>query len=291
MSIRGAAPTMSEQHRAAKQAIAAQEPGAIRLNDLQQTYPRVAFAPDARDTDVQLKAELLASSANMVGQVTYGKEDLAYLKSKHMQNEELQKDIWIAGLFDLTDPATNRHVRELIPDFYEKQQRYFDAAIDNSKRWTKINMMGIQSKEDIDFLWLLHTQQIHIPVGFLPTQLMTPLGLDGKTDSTSEDFTVKGRGLFNPARFIGHGRTAVPGLGWNSRNPINALTTPTTDTTAGPQGILQGNYFTRWWYDDARAPTTAGVNQWKGFSKQPSAYANPAANVPGGTLAAVMGRR
>lgn len=221
---RSAAPTLSSQRVAGGISESVREPGAIRFNDLPQTYPRVAFAPDPRDTDMALKEELLGQN-KVSGVVQLGQADIDYRKSKMDQMEELAKDIWISTLFDETDPATKKYVSELLPDHHDREQRYYNNAMDAAKRYTKINMHGIQDKSDIDWLWAVRKGDIHIPSSYLPAGLSVPLA-DTGPPGESFDHTAPGRGLFNPKRFFARIPDAAPTPGYSTTNQINPWATP-----------------------------------------------------------------
>jgi len=266
--IRGAAPTMRSQQRAARQAERAYEPGAIRFDDRPQTYPRVAFAPDKRDGKMAIKADMLASG--MTGILNYTDEDIAYIQSKNAQAEQLAKDAWISTLFNTSDPATNHFVKQILPGFYERQSAYYDAAMRNAARFTTINMRGPQGQDDVDFMWLVETGQIHIPAGFTADTLATPLA--GTYGGAQNSFQYTSRGLFNPRPLFLH---SPPGdtlpVGWDPDNAINPWTRPdnrATVTDYGAGTIARGTKA----YENGMpiAPTRAGAS-FAAYARKPTA--------------------
>lgn len=236
--VRAAAPSLKSQQRLAKTMEQVQEPGALRLTDLPQAYPRVGFAPDPRDTDMKIRAEI-RDSPGVAATMAIGPEDVSYIKSKRRQEEQLAFDIWKANLFDLTDPVTANWVRTQIdPNIFTLQEQYLDSSLDVAKRYTKINMMGVQSHDDLEFLWMIKTGQVHVPAGFLPTQLIQ--ALPNTVDQTRQpaDFTLGGRGLFNPMRWFSIDRQA-PSQGWATTNPVNPWIPPNTSLMQNGSPLLR----------------------------------------------------
>lgn len=275
----GSNPSMKEATKAGKQSMAAQEQGAMRVNALEQTYPIVPYAKDPYDTIVQVRNEWLENQ-RIQGQFQFGEKDIQYAIRKRQEEEQLAKDIYTSQLFDFTNPAIVAHVRGIYPDYFERQQRYFDSAMEAARTFTRINMQGIQSKEDIDFLWLVKTGVIHVPSGFLPEQLMTPL--DGTTTAPPDSFTVYKRGLFNPWRYTSaaDGGRQAPAVGYAGYNQINPWATPTTIHGTGTAGMAYLAGF-------GRAPAAAGLGLVNAQARD--SWAAPAFGSTAGALAGGYG--
>ena len=221
-SFRRAAPSLESQQTLTREMMARQEPGAWRDNTRPQTYPYIPFAVDPRDTDEAIRAELLNGDNNVMGQMPVGEDYIAYIKSKRAQVEAAQFRQWTRSLFDMTNPVVAEYVRtKLDPAWFEEEEKYLNAALDNAKKFTLINMRGIRSMDDLKFLWSVNTGQEHVPSGFLPQELTQPLEGTGPDDA---NFTVKGRGLFNGFRWLGFDRPAAA-PGYNQSNPINPWVT------------------------------------------------------------------
>lgn len=280
--VRSAAPSLKSQQRLAKEMERVQEPGAIRLNDLVQTYPRVAFAPDTRDTDMKIRAEI-RESPDVAATMAIGQEDVDYIKSKRRQEEQLAFDMWKANLFDLTDPVTAAWVRiQIDPNIFTLQEQYLDSALDVAKRFTKINMMGVQSHDDLEFLWMVKTGQIHVPAGFLPEQLQLSLPGTDQSHVTPTGFTVESRGLFNPMRWLGQNRDAAR-TGWNANNAINAWVDPTKSSLAAGSsayGLTEGYRNNRGGYRGLTSTGEMFPVQRRNWSLWTGIVGNPPPNTP-----------
>lgn len=265
-------PSLQKQRAVGRASEAAYEQGAMRASTLPQAYPYPVWAKDPRDTTQAIRGELL-DDPGISGSLVINNTDVDYILTKRQQEEAIAKDLWVSSLFDMTRPEVVRHVKSIMPDFFDRQKSYFDAAMDAAKTFTRINMQGIQSKEDIDFLWHVKTGVIHVPSGFLPHQLLAPLpeSLDGPADPDA--FTAFVRGPFSWYRSA-HKRAVTALPGFNPANQINPFSPPHVanntshmfDMLYNAYGMPNGSYTTI--LNANGAPRSAIA------ANRPGAYAN-----------------
>jgi hypothetical protein len=224
-----------------------QEPGVVTPNNLPQSYPYAPLPFDPRDTNQELKAQMVPGLANApVGdaavpgaignvQATYqlSQADLKYIEDKRKFIENAQYELWVYNQFDHTDPANARIFEQLFPKFYQRQRAYIDYCAEIMKRWAYIRSTGCRTAEDYMFKYLQQTGAIHIPKDLTP-QGMTQNHPDAP-GGTDQPLNNGQRGILNPLRWFPNVTQPVQGY-----NPLNrSYAFPTR--TEGSAGISYNN--------------------------------------------------
>lgn len=193
MSIANTAPSMKSQKRIATRLNAMKEGGTAHMNTTSGPYPFTAFAKDSRDNRFSILRDQLNAGVAPRYQIT--EDDLDYIWTQKQQLEQLQFDKWIWNMYDLKDPAIRQwFIDHIDAGIYDRMLQYLNASLENTKRYSRINMMGPSSKEDLEFVYALQQGLIHIPASFDPGQMDRSLA-----GSTREGRPYNANlGVFNP---------------------------------------------------------------------------------------------
>lgn len=198
MALRSAAPTMKSQKRIAKKLDALKEGATDRMNTVSGPYPFVAFAPDSRDNRYHELTSQIQTGVAPYYRLT--EDDLDYAITRKQQIEQLQFDKWAWNMYDQRNPAIRQWYKDHIDSgMYDRMVSYLNGALENTKRFSRINMMGPSNKEDLEFVYAIQQGKIHIPESFDPKKMTAPMpestrGAPGlKTDEL---------GVFNPVRWF-----------------------------------------------------------------------------------------
>lgn len=126
------------------------------------TYNR----PSEYDKIISIKQDLAAAAAggeSPFGQITMSDRDVEWILEKRATVEERLRDEWFNELFDTRDPVQLKMARELNPSFFERQDRDFKLNMELCEKMYKINTRGLQTPDDIDFMYAVNTGQVELP--------------------------------------------------------------------------------------------------------------------------------
>lgn len=247
---RAAAPTQQEAQREFRMAEQIQEGPAVQLANYSNNFGQVAFPHDPEDTHAKLKGELaynpqirrlyLGRGAKGEGEdladvptpqltVPLTDSDVAYYAKKSAEDEHLAFMQFCASKFDLTDPAQVEIFRRINPEYFTRQMAYIDSRLDTIKKWLSIRETGIQSMEDMTFLWMLNTGRLSLPLGYESFERLSTAAefRDGRLQQkgVGQQFGKLGqnyRGIFNPLRLFAKDTDSYPvdSYGWSSTGDV-----------------------------------------------------------------------
>lgn len=260
---RAAAPTQQEAQREFRMAEQIQEGAAVQLAEYSNNFGQVAFPHDPEDTHAKLKGELafnphirrmyLGQGAKGEGDeladvpvpqltVPLTDSDVAYYAKKTAEDEHLAFMQFCASKFDLTDPAQVEIFRRINPEYFTRQMAYIDSRLDTIKKWLSIRETGIQSMEDMTFLWMLNTGRLSLPLGYATfEQLATAAEFrDGRLQQKDAArqlgiLGINNRGIFNPLRLFAKDTAEYPldSYGWSTTGDVAARPNRRTAFTGG----------------------------------------------------------
>lgn len=266
---RSAMPTMQEAAHETRVAEQIQEQPAVQLAAYSQNFGQIPFPHDPHDTAAKAKGELLGVDAIRQqylgggqaidrGQIHYQvpvtESDVAYYERKRAADEHLAFMQYAASKFDLRDPAQAEMYRRINPDYFNKQMEYVDSRLDTIKRWMTIRANGIQSMDDIRFMWMLDTGRISLPKGYSSFE---ELATDGEFDGTTivdrgrqtGKLGYNNRGILSPMQWFATDTASYPvdGFGWSTTGDRGATPdrwqSATIGTYAGgPPGAAPGGF-------------------------------------------------
>lgn len=85
------------------------------------------------------------------------RDDVEYLEQKRAEELQFEFDQWLARRIDLDDPANSRWVQEMVPDFYERREKFIDDKINLEAALAKIRLRGANSKKDLQLLFAINS--------------------------------------------------------------------------------------------------------------------------------------
>lgn len=222
MSISQSAPSMRSQRMAASALERMKEGAVARMNTDNNPYPFTAYARDPRDRRwAELQKHITQS--NVAPMYMLREEDLEYTIAQQDQEEQLEFDIWCWNTYDMSNPAIREWFRTNIdPGMYDRMLAYVDKSIENTQRFTKINLMGPRSKEDLMFAYAAARGDIHIPRSFDPTEMDKPLPSSNRGDV--DGFDASKLGVFNPLRRV---LPEAENFGYDRKRQYNIFQQPT----------------------------------------------------------------
>lgn len=250
---RAAAPTQQEAQREFRLGEQIQEGAAVQLAEYSNNFGQVAFPHDPEDTHAKLKGQLafnpqirkmyLGQGAKGEGDeladvpvpqltVPLTDSDVAYYAKKSAEDEHLAFMQFCASKFDLTDPAQVEIFRRINPEYFTRQMAYIDSRLDTIKKWLSIRETGIQSMEDMTFLWMLNTGRLSLPLGYATFEELATAAefRDGelRQKGVDQQFGLLGynnRGIFNPLRLFATDTQAYPinSYGWSTTGDVGAV--------------------------------------------------------------------
>jgi len=100
---------------------------------------------------------------------------------------------------------------------YDRMMEYLNYMLENTKKFSRINMMGPSNKEDLEFVYALQRGDIHVPESFDPTLMTKPMpGSTRGADGLNPD----NLSIFNPLRWSQAVQTKFTGYADNQVNPF-----------------------------------------------------------------------
>jgi len=86
----------------------------------------------------------------------------AYAQRKAQVIEHNQYRDWVQEKFDLSDPYQLQLYNRLQPDVLQQREKMLDHWASNSATMRKIQLRGVQSENDLRFLWMLENGYIQV---------------------------------------------------------------------------------------------------------------------------------
>lgn len=185
-------------------------------------------------TDHEKKVNLLQNYIKSLGPTLGPAATIAYDPTKDIdlllqRDKELelyQFDNFIQQVFNIFEPSHQRIIRELEPEFYERRWDEIERQINIEKEIAKIKLFGVQTKEDLMFIYALGSGRIKPP---------SKLAFDTTKNEPTYEHIKKG--LLNPRRFIGPvdaPNTGIPMIGMDGNVAKQKTQNLTSDWWGGP---------------------------------------------------------
>lgn len=114
-------------------------------------------------------------------------DDINVLLRKDQEKELLNFETFIQEYFDLTNPIHQKLVRELYPNYFERRLDVIRETLTLQERIAKIKLLGMQTKEDVFFVYGLMNGDIKLPNDVV-------FNLDAADGNNKKAFS---RGFFN----------------------------------------------------------------------------------------------
>lgn len=152
-------------------------------------------------------------------------DDINVLLRKDQEKELLNFETFIQSYFDLTNPIHQKLVRELYPNYFERRLDNIREVLSLQERVAKIKLLGMQTKEDVYFVYGLMNGDIKLPKDVV-------FDLD-KAQNNADDRMQ--RGMFNFKRWAKKGSVPVNPLGKTFGRGLFQ----DTATTAGTHNSVQ----------------------------------------------------
>lgn len=167
----------------------------------------------------------LQTARDIGANITYQPEKEIYKAQQDLNDAQnaAQWDQFILSKYDLQNPYDVQQVQKMFPDFFERRMKIVDEKLENYKKWARIEMLGLQSVDDLKFEYLRQGGIIKVDESTLEGIIHGPP--DGRNE-VSEHFsrgimnplganTVPREGTFTPTRGAGvieAGKAGAPGL-------------------------------------------------------------------------------
>lgn len=114
-------------------------------------------------------------------------DDINVLLRKDQEKELLNFETFIQEYFDLSNPIHQKLVRELYPNYFERRLDVIRETLSLQERIAKIKLLGMQTKEDVFFVYGLMNGDIKLPNDVV-------FNLDAADNNNKKAFN---RGFFN----------------------------------------------------------------------------------------------
>lgn len=89
--------------------------------------------------------------------------EIAERKEKELQLRQF--DDWLQQFFNIYDPAHQRILRELEPEFYQRRWEVIEDHLETQRMIARIKLFGVQTKEDLMFCFAIRQGFIQLPQG------------------------------------------------------------------------------------------------------------------------------
>jgi len=130
-------------------------------------------------------------------------DDINVLLRKDQEKELLNFETFIQEYFDLSNPIHQKLVRELYPNYFERRLDVIRETLSLQERIAKIKLLGMQTKEDVFFVYGLMNGDIQIPEQVV-------FNLDGRQPDPDGNFA---RGFLNAKKWAKKTEKIQSGLG------------------------------------------------------------------------------
>lgn len=130
-------------------------------------------------------------------------DDVNVLLRKDQEKELLNFETFIQEYFDLANPIHQKLVRELYPNYFERRLDVIRETLSLQERIAKIKLLGMQTKEDVFFVYGLMNGDIKLPDEVV-------FNLDKEQSEATKNFN---RGFLNFKKWAGPTSKITKGLG------------------------------------------------------------------------------
>lgn len=213
-------------------------------------YPVVPFLNDQHADLWSIKNQ----NAGKGLQVMFTDSDAEYQLRQRDQDEQARFDAWVSNKFDLTDPAQQQMLQQIIPGLYQRREDLINYLTALQTQYAKIRLRGAKSEEDLRFQWLIDTGRIKLPAGpiwdpkawrnnesntaglaYTWRSDKTNMGNANNYRNTQGLWMLKRyqKGYFNPIRWLGEEVGSSP----DTQNWFNIA--GTGDKSWGPIGVYE----------------------------------------------------
>ena len=183
-------------------------------------FPATYMSYDPEEERIKVKQEIHDASKGEggIGNVDFEERDMRFFERKMKEFDERTFEHWFSNTLDFTNPHDLAFANQLVPEFFDRREEEIDNNIELVRRLAKINLRGLQTKEDMMLAYALYTGKVTAP----SKDFWDPNGLVGGE-------TVPGHGL-RPGIFNNRlvpDRLNVPsGLGTLIFKPSNGMIDP-----------------------------------------------------------------
>ena len=136
--------------------------------------------------------------------------ELAQQKKKEVELYNFEG--WIENQYNQNDPAENKILAEIYPDFTSKRVQFVEEKYELAKRFDLLKLRGPQNKDDLVLMYMVANGLIDIPT------------IDWNKTKTADDDSIR-RGLLSVRKWVTPGKDTTPVL-----NGAGALWAPTNKT-------------------------------------------------------------
>ncbi|MEM3062197.1 MAG: hypothetical protein QW303_01435 [Nitrososphaerota archaeon] len=156
------------------------------------TWPAIYEGPTTFDDKVRAVKSALTNKdgKSPFGIVHASDEDFRWYVKKHELRRALEYDRIFLQMFDINDPLHLDKMRQIYPDFFKNRERIIDMIADMQKRLAYIQLTGVQSKHDIDFLIELKMSSLPKDENGWPKFLSQPVHLMN-TDEAIQNMAIR----------------------------------------------------------------------------------------------------
>ena len=124
-------------------------------------YPLVPFQNDPHTDVFKVKNDLAAGRM----QVQATDEDAKFVLRQRDQDEQAKFDAWVSQKYDLTDPAQQQMLQQIVPGLYQRREDLLNYLSGLQTQYAKIRLRGAKSEDDLRLQWLIDTGRIQMPQG------------------------------------------------------------------------------------------------------------------------------
>lgn len=142
------------------------------------------------------------SEGGSAGQVVYNPDqyDFEYWREKDAAMKNIGFENWLINSINVDDPNQRKWLQEIVPEVMQKRIDFIDDIADIQKRLARIQNLGPQSKEDLEFLYQLRSMDEQTRK-IMDAYIGKPVHLLHKTDQTQAGGIT--RGFMNPNNIFG----------------------------------------------------------------------------------------
>lgn len=129
-------------------------------------FPIVPFRADPYDEIYGRKMEkayIPLTEGSSGWNVPYTENDAAYEMRKRTDDEQARFDAWIMQKYDLSDPAQNLMLQQIVPSLFQRREELIDATQDLVTKYAKARLRGAKSEDDLRLEWLIETKRLGLP--------------------------------------------------------------------------------------------------------------------------------
>ncbi len=185
------------------------------------SFPRRIFADDSeRDSYIEWKRN---AKKEVYGEKRLEKEDYEYEKDKDRNVQYAQWLNWAETYFNLADPAEQRIVEQLMPEYFDERAKQIHEVAELQVKIAELMLRGPRSKDDLFLIWLINSGKLKVPKGAIWAPDKWYAGQDGNNLN---------RGLFNPHRYVQQAGRPDPAERWKIGATPNTNKPPVFGTGA-----------------------------------------------------------